>query len=585
MERKKGKEAESILAAAEQWKRRCLIGEGSVFTDRPLWTRSNFQELQAVFVKKPDSKSSGNFTKRLERQLRSVSSDAKCLWAEMTWVYFLIQKPRSILPETKRKQITTIWNWSGRDFPGGHELLNDSVLGAGILNLGSGKSHIWKELHFFVVAMDEWFSLDGNKRSSLLGRPWDFASWLDGTKLATSRMFRHVLLFLLFPNKFEPIVKKEVKKQIVMQLGQGDFFDYSEQLEFDQALLSIRKSLEKEHPGELFLFHSPPIYERWHPGSESGRIAKSNETICSERNKPDQLNPNKTYNLDEAHQDLFIPRDNFDRLLASIKSRKNLILQGPPGTGKTFIARRLAWCLIGCKDNSPIEMVQFHQSYAYEDFVQGYRPTDSGGFELKKGVFHRFCERALANSDTPHVFIIDEINRGNLSRIFGELLMLIENDKRNEDFAVTLTYSDDRFHVPDNVYLLGLMNTADRSLALVDYALRRRFAFETLEPAYRPDYGRTAFEKYLTDRGANPELARRISDRMAELNESIRANQELGRGFQIGHSYFVPGKDETPSKDWYRNIIDTQIAPLLREYWFDSPEDVEKKVAKLTIDD
>ena len=580
------KDAESILTAAKHWKRRCLIGERSVFTDRSLWTRSNFQELQVVFVKNSDSKSSGSFMKQLERQLRSVSADAKCLWAEIIWVYRLIQKQKSIRPENKRKQISIIWNWSGRNFPEDHELLSDSVLGAGILNPGVGyHSHIWKELTFFVVAMDEWFSLDENKRVFLIERPWDFASWLYDTELAPGRMFRHVLLFLLFPDKFEPIVLTDDKRQIVRRLSQGDIFDDSEQLEFDQALLPIRKSLEREHPGKLFLFHSSPILELWKRGAESGRPAKSNETVSKEGTKPGQLNPNKTYNLDIAHQDLFIPRDKFSRLLASIKSRKNLILQGPPGTGKTFIARRLAWCLIGSNDDSPIEMVQFHQSYAYEDFVQGYRPTDSGGFELKNGVFHRFCERALANSDTPHVFIIDEINRGNLSRIFGELLMLIENDKRNENYAVTLTYSDDRFHVPDNVYLLGMMNTADRSLALVDYALRRRFAFETLEPAYRSGYGRTAFEKYLTDRGANPELARRISDRMAELNESIRANPELGRGFQIGHSYFVPGKDETPSKEWYRNIVDTRIAPLLREYWFDSPEDVEKKVAKLTTDD
>ena len=247
-----------------------------------------------------------------------------------------------------------------------------------------------------------------------------------------------------------------------------------------------------------------------------------------------------TYGIDDARRDLFIRLGDFRRLITSIKSRKNLILQGPPGTGKTFIARRLAWCLIGRKDSEPIEMVQFHQSYAYEDFVQGFRPNKTGGFDLKDGVFHRFCERARTTQDTPHVFIIDEINRGNLSRIFGELLMLIEADKRSEKYAVALTYSDKPFHVPANVYILGMMNTADRSLALVDYALRRRFAFETLEPAYGTDYGRAEFKKYLTARGANPDLATRISDRMAKLNDTIRSDKELGGGFQIGHSYFVP---------------------------------------------
>ena len=306
------------------------------------------------------------------------------------------------------------------------------------------------------------------------------------------------------------------------------------------------------------------------------------------RVKKRPLTPNgpidpRNYSVENAHQDLFIPRVDFERMLASINFRKNLILQGPPGTGKTFVARRIAWCLIGRIDNEPIEMIQFHQSYAYEDFVEGFRPTREGGFDLQSGVFHRFCERARANPETPHVFIIDEINRGNLSRVFGELLMLIERDKRSEKYAVKLTYSNKRFHVPKNVYILGMMNTADRSLALVDYALRRRFAFETVEPAYGTDYGRSAFSRHLTERGAQPDLARFISDRMGKLNETIRRDRELGPGFQVGHSYFVPDDEgPAPTEEWYRHVIDTQIAPLLCEYWFDSPEDVENEVAKLT---
>ncbi len=292
----------------------------------------------------------------------------------------------------------------------------------------------------------------------------------------------------------------------------------------------------------------------------------------------------EAYSIEDAHQDLFLPPDRFTRLITSIRSRKNLILQGPPGTGKTFIARRIGWCLIGRQDDGPIEMVQFHQSYAYEDFVQGYRPTRMGGFELRDGLFRTFCERAADDPDTPYVLIIDEVNRGNLSRIFGELLMLIERDKRSQDYAVALTYSGMRFHVPANVHILGMMNTADRSLALVDYALRRRFAFETLEPAYGTDYGRSAFEKYLTTEGTDPGLTRRICERMGKLNETIRGDRELGRSFEVGHGYFVPDDGDEPSEDWYRHIVDTQIAPLLREYWFDSPEDVEKAVAGLTAD-
>ena len=289
------------------------------------------------------------------------------------------------------------------------------------------------------------------------------------------------------------------------------------------------------------------------------------------------VEPPPPFGTVDALTELFLEETQFRRMLDSIALRKNLILQGAPGVGKTFVAKRLAWCLIGCKDVAAIEMVQFHQSYAYEDFVQGWRPTEAGGFTLRNGVFYEFCKRAEQRPDTPYVFIIDEINRGNLSRIFGELLMLIEADKRGPDHSIALTYGDpgERFHVPENVHVLGMMNTADRSLAIVDYALRRRFAFETLEPAY----GTRRFREYLLEAGVEQDLVDRIDRNLSSLNEAISEDKDLGAGFQIGHSYFVP--EETADEHWYQGIVDTQIAPLLREYWFDRPEKVDGLVADL----
>ena len=571
------KHHEPILAAAQLWKDRCLLGERSLFTDKSLWTPATFEELLPLFAE--------NLDDLHERLLALDSPDAKCLWAEITWLYHLIEHSGSMGPEAKRRRIAEAWTASGRDFPEDHDLLADAVLGGGVLNPGRAYNrHAWREYHFFVVAMLDWFSLHVGEREFLLGDPWEFASWLDATGLARNRMFRHAIVFLFFPEEFEPIISNSGKRKIVSRLHRGDRVNPADAVAVDRALLAIRQRLEETYPGGEHHFYASPFKELWQepPGPKP---PKNGKAVTEPTPDPYSAGQSATYLPSHAHQDLFLPPTHFDRLLTSIKSRNNLILQGPPGTGKTFIARRIAWCLIGHKDNGPIEMVQFHQSYAYEDFVEGFRPTETGGFTLKPGVFRRFCDRARANPDTKHVFIIDEINRGNLSRIFGELLMLIEHDKRNEDYAVALTYSEERFHVPANVHILGLMNTADRSLALVDYALRRRFAFETLEPAYGTTHGRAAFTEYLTSNGADPALPHLICDRMATLNKLIRDDRELGRGFEVGHSYFVPDNGVEPTEDWYRHIVDTQIAPLLREYWFDSPEDVEKEVAKLTADD
>ena len=315
-------------------------------------------------------------------------------------------------------------------------------------------------------------------------------------------------------------------------------------------VLYLGKSAEKNEEGSFI----------WKLRDElSEALNKVDLSYIDKKNSTDfSLNQNKKYTKEDFLKDVYISEEKYDKLVNVLKRKKNIILQGAPGVGKTFLAKRLAYSIMGEKDDEHVKFIQFHQNYSYEDFVMGYRPIEEG-FELKYGIFYNFCQKATKNPDKDYFFIIDEINRGNLSKIFGELLMLIEADYRDE--KATLAYTGSDFSVPKNLHIIGMMNIADRSLAMIDYALRRRFSFFDIEPAFDSE-GFSNYQKEFSNKTFN-ELIKKIK----KLNEAITQDQSLGKGFCIGHSYFCNAEECT--LEWMKDIVEFDIFPMLSEYWFD----------------
>lgn len=341
---------------------------------------------------------------------------------------------------------------------------------------------------------------------------------------------------------------------------------------------SIEKSLNTGS-SELRTFYELSHEAFLSSESENQRLKqKANETpirtavVAADDDSDDSIGDFQPYSTDDFLSEVYLDTQEYEDLRGILGWKKNIILQGPPGVGKTFAARRLAYSMMGTRDSSRVELVQFHQSYSYEDFVMGYKP-DGSGFALKDGVFKRFCDLARIDSDNEYYFIIDEINRGNLSQIFGELLVLLEADKR--DKPATLAYTDEPFSVPGNLYVIGMMNTADRSLALIDYALRRRFSFFEMKPAFASQ-GFQQYQSSLANENFNT-VVRAIT----ELNQDITGDPALGKGFCIGHSYLCGTSKDKIKDEWLRAVLRYDIIPLLEEYWFDEPEKLDTWKSRL----
>ena len=429
---------------------------------------------------------------------------------------------------------------------------------------------LYRHIIWMSTFVREWDKLPDTQKEAARTDPWE----LQRIMLASGddrADIRNAIQFLAHPDTFEPIssgsMKKKIRDGLADRIGgpSGNTADA-----IDRDLFEIRAILAREVE-EPFHFWSPGVVELWDAsptGTDSDELIEPRPTELTDTPKP-----LSAYEKAEFLSEVYLSEERYERLRSLLIRKKNVILAGPPGVGKTFAAKRFAYSIMGDKDESRVQMIQFHQSYSYEDFMMGYRPTETGGFVLVEGPFYRFCEKAREDTERPYFFIIDEVNRGNISKIFGELLMLIESDKRDQ--SLRLLYKDESFSVPANVHIIGMMNTADRSLAVLDYALRRRFGFFEMKPGFHSD----GFRRWREE--VNNSRFDQLVKAVVNLNATIADDPALGQGFVIGHSFLARPSAGPTDDAWLESVVEDELIPLLDEYWFDEPAKAEEWAGKL----
>ncbi len=554
-----GVSTEHVYRAACTWVERALQRDDSLFTPgQPIWSRRWLRELRERFLDKPDD-SSDNFEQKLSRQLAGCPPEVCQLMGEALYVYFLIVSKQN--SASKERAINNVLGFSPTPVAIAPDLVGG--LTPGILRPGpfynTGRAD---QVGFLIELVQHWKEQGAAEREHLLHDSWAFKKFASQLRLRSvllrdrpnsPRQQRAALLHLIFPDTFEPIVSVDHKRLITEEFA---YFVTDPREDVDRRLAQIRRGLEAEK-GREFDFYENNIRRMWDPSFQpSGATSQPDDNEAPEE---EDTPPPEQPSLEELAEELLLDVAFLRRIEALLEDKGQVIFQGPPGTGKTYVARKLAVRLAGSAER--VRLVQFHPSYAYEDFVQGFRPrlkNDQPGFELRDGPLLDMAKRARGNPDAKHFLVIDEINRGNLAKVFGELYFLLEY----RDEPMQLQYSNAEFSLPDNLYIIGTMNTADRSIALVDLALRRRFHFVEFHPGEWPVQG--LLRRWLSRNVPGIGWVAGVVDR---ANEKLSAGGDSEAA--IGPSYFIkPGlTNEQVSLIWEHNVL-----PYVQEQLYGQPD-------------